>query len=258
MKSKLIFGITMLVMISISGCVDEGYEVLPLPPVLKNVPITDVIPQEYITILQGMNFPIYQGTTPPNIEGCYLADNFYMVASNVIDDYPYINTEYSKATALYRFYGFNAEYNTLAYENKIKQSEFYNSAEGYGNGYGNISGSGNYFTYYCKTWSVSSRITGESGTGYTANIFSGEWTATGVKNLCYAFLMLDKDDPHVVIVPIGSVRAFQEMDGLAVNSNWGFFKQPVNAMKKGNIISYNPLVSNFPNENATINIEGGK
>ncbi|MDR0927263.1 MAG: hypothetical protein LBO69_05800 [Ignavibacteria bacterium] len=258
MKTKLIFAFVMLLMVSISGCVDDGYEVLPLPPVLKNVPITDVIPQEYMTILKEMNFPIYDGTTPPNIEGCYLADDFWIVASNVIQDYPYIGTVATKSTALYRFYGFNTDYNTLGYEYKIKQSELYSSGEGFGNGLGNISGNGNFFTYYCKTWGVTSRPTGESGTGYTANVISGEKTATGIKNLCYALLMLDKDDPYGIIVPITSVRVFQEMDGLASNSTWGALKQPVNIMQNGNSISYNPLIARFPSEAPTNNAEGGK
>jgi hypothetical protein len=258
MKSKLILGIIMLVMLGISGCVDDGYEVLPLPPVLKNVSITEVIPQEYMTILQEMNFPIYNGTTPPNIEGCYLADNFWIVASNVIADYPYIGTAATSSTALFRFFGFNSERNTLGYEYKIKQSVLYNNGETYGNSLGNISGSGNYFTYYCKAWSATSRPTGESGTGFIASIISGEKTATGIINLCYAFLMLDKDDPYGIIVPITSVRVFQEMDGLAANSSWGTLKQSVDAMMNGNSISYNPLIARFPNESTTINLEGGK
>jgi hypothetical protein len=55
-------------------------------------------------------------------------------------------------------------------------------------------------------------------------VISGIKTTQGIANWVNAIIVLEKYDPSNILVPVGTIRTFQEMDELAANATWGAFK----------------------------------
>ena len=109
-----------------------------------------------------------------------------------------------------RFYNQNTSNNTLDYEDKSGNS----GGEGKG---AFISGYGNNFSAFFNTKGIS-----EEGISYkTALIISGTKTSSGIQNLYYAFIMVEKGaDPTNELMDVGVFRIFKDEDGMAKNSVW--------------------------------------
>jgi len=208
---------------------DDGPERLPLPPVLKNVQIEDVINQNYITQLESIGFPIYRGTTPPDITGCYLFDAQLLVASNLNTDSYWLDL-WDPGWAITRFFDYTVTDRRISSEEKgkSKPGSLMPASQSTSKSFGNISGTGNNFTYFAITTvefvvtDVTNQYYGRKVFGKTANISSGIKTATGIQNPFNAMIVLEKsgDNENLFTVPIGTIRVFQEMDGIAANWNW--------------------------------------
>ena len=237
-----------LVSVVVIGCTDDGYEVLPLPPVLRNKTIDDIVPAECISVLEEIGFPIYRGTTPPNIEGCYLADNSLLVASNYPNDYDMINNHYF-GDYKYRFYSQSSEYRTLAMQSVIKGG----SAAGYGS-FGNISGTGQNFTAYF-IYEETTKSDVATATMKTIFIISGTKTTQGIAHSYHSFIALEKWDPNDVLVPVGTIRVIQETDLLLANTTWGAFK-PAGVSKIGDAEVLNYLLKIPATTDALTQMEG--
>lgn len=79
-----------------------------------------------------------------------------------------------------------------------------------------ISGSGNNFTAFFNNIGESYGIAQR-----TALVISGTKTSDGIKDLYYAFVMVEKgDDSSHPLMAEGVFRVFRDQDGLSVNCTW--------------------------------------
>lgn len=245
---KLILVVAVFFGILTSGCIDKGVEVLPLDPVQFNREVEQLVPSNYLSQLDSVNFPIYRGQTPPNVVGVYLADSLLLRASNLMSDYSILDL-WDPGYSLYKFSKQNTEYNIITMETKGKSKPNpyipYSEAVGHGVG-GSIAGTGQNFTI-CLTYDQKSKVTDATSPNYGASamcrvtlLISGTKHNNGIANFCFAFIMLQKDDPNNILVPVGTIRVFQEMDAMASNSVWDFFDvSGVPAKVSGDLFMYN-------------------
>ncbi|MCR8872945.1 fimbrillin family protein [Phocaeicola barnesiae] len=164
----------------------------------------DVVPPEIRDELEDY-ITIYNGVNPPNVEGVYFIDPFDLVYSE--DGYDSDNW----ASYYIKFSNQNMTYNTIDYAEVATSG----TAESTGKG-AFISGSGNNFTAYFNTEGTSKDIYTK-----TALVISGTKTSSGIKNLYYAFILVEKGyDPDGILMDEGYFRVFKDEDGLSVNSTW--------------------------------------
>lgn len=169
--------------------------------------VEQIIP-EYIRIKMEPYIPIYEGVNPPNVEGCYLIDPMQSI---YMEDYD------GDCTGL----KWNSEYLNLTNQNQfantIDMEELSVSGNAYSAGEGAIIvGEGNNFSILFNTEGYSSDI-------YTRTVMllSGTKVETGIKDLKYAFVMVEKgDDPENIIMDEGVFRVFQDQDYLAYTATW--------------------------------------
>lgn len=154
--------------------------------------------------------PIYDGNTPPNIEGCYFVDPYEAVYCQ-----DYGNGGYAPGKIV------NSIYCQFLNQNSITGKIDFNSvsvtgsetAEGRG---AFINGSGNNFTAFFNTNGIEYGISTKR-----AVVISGTKTSDGIKDLYYAFVMVEKgDDPNHQLMNEGVFRVFRDKDFLAVNATW--------------------------------------
>ncbi len=158
--------------------------------------------------------PIHRGTTPPNIEGTYLMDNSMVVYSS---DGGYEPGKTGFAQQMLTFMNQNNTTLTVDYyEITSRGSEYV------GNG-SFISGSGNDFTVCFDTKGHTTTKNGVYIEFRTALVISGTKEQGGIRNLRYAFVMVEKgDDPYNEMIDPGVFRIFQDSDELASVSNGEF------------------------------------
>lgn len=188
--------------------------------------INRVIPEDILDQMDDY-IPIHDGVNPPNIEGQYLVSPMVLVHST----HGYEPGDLFADTYV-QFYNQDMENNTLDYQDE-EVSYSYNIGKG-----AFISGEGNDFSVFFNT----------TGTSYhekynvdfkMALVISGTKSSNGIKDLTYAFVMVDKsDDSEGYTVPIGTFRVFKDQDGLSVPTN--HFKSPSSAPMKS--LPYNPSV----------------
>lgn len=169
-----------------------------------------VVPTEILEEVEQY-MPIYTGVNPPNVEGCYLIDPFVTVYCQDQGNGGYypgdlVNSEFINLTNQ------NMQTRTLDYANV---SAVHQGHYAIGNG-AFISGEGADFTVFFNTEGESSGIYTK-----TALVISGSKVSDGIKNLRYAFVMVDKgDDPENILMAKDVFRVFEDQDGIAVNAEW--------------------------------------
>lgn len=167
-----------------------------------------VVPEEILEKLDDY-IPIYNGMTPPNIEGCYLLEPFVTV---YCEDYGYGGYEPGKVvnSCYLEFSNQNTKKNTLDYYEENVSGTSWNEGKG-----AFISGNGNNFTAFFNT-------TGETSGGIyikEALVLSGTKTSSGIKNLYYAFVMVEKGaDPNGEVMAEGIFRVFKDQDGMSYST----------------------------------------
>lgn len=170
--------------------------------------IEQVVPDD---IRQKMEpyIPIYDGTNPPNVEGCYLIEPFETV---YCEDYGNGGYEPGRLTVPnYIKLSSQSKDNTIDMEECSSDFDTYSIGEG-----AFISGEGKNFTIFFNTIGTSSGIPYR-----TALLLSGTKATGGIKNLRYAFVMVEKgDDPEGIIMKEGVFRVFQDKDGMAYSDTW--------------------------------------
>ena len=164
----------------------------------------DVVPPEIRDELEDY-ITIYNGVNPPNVEGVYFMDPFDLVYSE--DGYDAGNW----SSYYIKFSNQNMTYNTIDFAEVSTSGRDESTGKG-----AFISGSGNNFTAYFNTEGTSNDIYTK-----TALVISGTKTSSGIKNLYYAFIMVEKGyDPDGILMEEGYFRVFKDEDGLSVNSTW--------------------------------------
>lgn len=168
--------------------------------------IEQVVPDD---IRQKMEpyIPIYDGKNPPNVEGCYFMDPFEAVycEDNGFPPGKLAKSEYINLKSQ------NKETNTIDMEECCYDFSSYSIGEG-----AFISGEGKNFTIFFNTIGTSSGIPYR-----TAVLLSGTKATGGIKNLRYAFVMVEKgDDPEGILMKEGVFRVFQDKDGMSYSDTW--------------------------------------
>lgn len=153
--------------------------------------------------------PIYDGDTPPNIEGSYVISTHVLDYSNLSYDYP--GDEY--VDMYIRFSNQDMINNTVDFESlEFFSSTSYNySLDSY------VTGSGNNFTVFFNTYGYYD----DGVTTYkTAYAISGTVSDNGIVNIYDGFYLQDKNDPYGNLVPVGAIRVFKDSDGTAYRTSW--------------------------------------
>ena len=162
--------------------------------------------------------PIYDGDTPPNIEGCYVVSTCVLDYSTLWYDDPGWDTYVDHYV---KFSNQDMVNNTVDYESA--QFATYTSYDYSLDSY--VSGKDNNFTVFFN-------IVGDYGDGVTtykmAYAISGTISENGIINYYDGFYMQEKNDPYEYLVPVGTIRVFKDMDGLAARTQW-----PLNLIMKG-------------------------
>lgn len=178
-------------------------------PVDERLPM--VIPDSIRNVVEAY-IPIYDGVTPPNIEGCYYLSPHILIASSRNNDT--IGKEYD--AYYYNFSKQDMATNSIDYIYASKSgTDWAKSINAF------ISGYGNNFTIY-------SDVVGESnGVSYKeVYVISGTKTSTGIKNLTMGFYMKEKGlDPNNKVVDPGTYRFFHDSDGMSELTSWPFGSQ---------------------------------
>jgi hypothetical protein len=172
------------------------------PAVIKNI-----APQGMIDSLRNTGTKVYDGTTPPIINGIY----FMSPDSCVFDNSPGNFTGTLFSDYKFRFGTQNNTAFTIGVEQKALPSGNLSPAPAYTY----ISGSGNNFTVFILRTVSPLGITVEQ-----FNILSGTLTAGGVQNFNNTLYLRSKGgDPSGTLPPAGTIRRFVTGgSGLAANS----------------------------------------
>jgi len=191
MKNTIFFLLTALLL---GACCKEYPEL---------VPGQNFIPQEILEAIEANGHTIYNGYTPPALEGKYFMSPCVLVSSNFDDQFLpgkiFVNNTIE-------FSEFNAKDLTL----KVS------IAEGnllVGVGYGSfISGEGNNFTVYVK-------VDAEDKQGHKllqTEVYSGTLEPGGIRNLQRSLFMIDdKGDPNHDYIENGQGRLIIDQDGFS-------------------------------------------
>jgi hypothetical protein len=174
--------------------------------------IDNVIPPE-IRNQMDPYITIYDGNTPPNIEGEYLLSPDELVFDSEND----FEIGHIFADLYFKFYNQNMHSNTLDY----KEKQGYSESIGTG---AFISGSGNNFSVFFNTEGIGHKE--DYDINYkTALVISGTKDEQGIRNLEYAFVMVDKSsDPKPYFIPVGAFRVFKDGDNISSYVTWSVAK----------------------------------
>lgn len=152
--------------------------------------------------------PLYEGVNPPVLDDAYYIDPFVAVYCEDQGNGGF-DPGTQVASKTIKFSNFNSANNTLDYAGYTSTS----TEKGDG---AFICGSGNNFTAFFNT-------EGQTNSIYTktALVISGTKTSTGIKDLYYAFIMVEKGaDPNNYLMKEGIFRIFKDQDGLSVLTTW--------------------------------------
>ena len=169
----------------------------------KDTRLSSVVPTEYRNQLERY-IEIYDGVNPPNVEGVYLSSPTILVYTSD----GVFEPGHKFADKYYKFENQNMSTNTIDYQAK-QNTAIQNGSGAF------ISGDGNNFTIFFNATERDGEVTTK-----TALVVSGTKTSEGIRNLKYAFVMLDKYDPNDVKMDIGTYRVIKDGDGISEPASW--------------------------------------
>lgn len=177
--------------------------------------ISYVIPEEILDKLDD-HITINYGVNPPNIEGGYLIDPFECVYCEDEGNGGYNPGDIVTSHNIL-FHDQSMSARTINFsEVSVNQASY-----SLGNG-AFISGEGDDFTVFFSTEGESRNIPVKE-----ALVISGTKTDSGIANLEYAFVMVDKgDDPEHILMEKGVFRVFKDGDSMAYNAEWPYDVMP--------------------------------
>jgi len=199
-KLKIIFWLCLSLFMG--SCLQDGDNTIVLNE--KN-PLDAVIPNETRFAMEE-HMPIYNGNTPPIIEGVFVSSPMQVVYSSSGGYEPgRITVDF-----FLKFSNQDRIANTVFYEAKEKNISTEGSSDV------TILGSDDNFTAYFTTSGQSYGITTKRAT-----IISGTISGKGIENFYYAFVMLEKgNDPENKLIEVGTYRIFKDGDGIAEETTW--------------------------------------
>lgn len=167
--------------------------------------IQAVIPQEYIDIL-GNYIPIYEGDTPPNIEGVWLMSPLYLYYDSATNT---TNEDWNFADKYIWLYNQSSN-NTINMKATQNLGDL-SVADGVF-----VSGSGNNFTIYFSDYTTRS----DGSWLVKATLLSGTKSGNYIKNMRNAFIVLDAYDPYEELMDIGDFRVTEDANYSSEQVAW--------------------------------------
>lgn len=202
---KHLFLLIMIAAVGLTGCLREGIDTIALP--FGKIPDA-VIPSE-IREQFSQYMPIYEGITPPNIEGDYLCQPDRLVFTS---DY---NFEVGHLFAPVYFKFANQTASGMAVYSEMQGTSSSDASEVY------VVGEGNNFTaYFISNVEHRDDDGNLTATAKLSEIVSGTLTSEGIVNYRNAFILLEKYDPYNELMNVNEYRVFEDGDGLAARYNW--------------------------------------
>lgn len=205
MSVKHLQGLALLMLsLVLNSCLDKQSGIIALPTSSDGEVDERVIPAEIRTTFSSY-VNLYEGTTPPTITGCYeitpmttvyCSDERGYEPGHVINDMKVYFGEQTNRGIILEYK--EQENSSTAVANNVQ-----------------ITGYGPYFTAYFINYG-----TGNDGVTTTkqSTVISGELTSNGIRNIQYAFIMLEKNDPYDKMMPVNAYRVFKDGDGMAYNT----------------------------------------
>ncbi|MBO4567119.1 MAG: hypothetical protein J5695_07820 [Bacteroidales bacterium] len=186
--------------------------VIPIE-VYRDDRIDNVVPED-IQAKMSDYIPLYTGVTPPVLDNTFLVHTMETV---FCEDYANNTGGYAPGhvvnDCIIRFSNFDNKKNLVDFEETNAKGTDYSEAKG-----AFVSGSGNYFTAYFNTVGVTQGINTRE-----ALVISGIMLDGGIKNLHYAFVMVEKgDDPNKTLMAEGVFRVFKDGDGFSEVTEWTY------------------------------------
>lgn len=186
------------------SCLENADKTLVLPDAVSATPIKQIIPSDLLAKIENY-IPIYEGSTPPVIEGVYLVSPQNLVYTSNVN-----NTGNYFIDGVIKFENQNKATNIVTYESK-EGSASEESSE-----LVSVSGENDNFTAYFIATGTSQGISVK-----TSTIISGTITTAGVQHYKMAFIMLEKGaDPDKKLMDVNDYRIFNDGDDLASNTTW--------------------------------------
>jgi len=189
---KNLFGFLLLSFLLASCCKDYA----------DLIPGQDFIPSDVLKAIEDNGQIIYNGYTPPKIEGKYLISPLVLVSSN-FDELAlpgYLLPDY-----IVEFYDFDPNNLTI----RVNTEHAGNKGIGFG---GFVSGQSNDFTVYVKVESTDSY----GHKVLITEVYSGTLEAGNIRNLqLSAFMVDDRGDPNGEYIENGQGRLAKDNDGIS-------------------------------------------
>lgn len=196
MKNISIFVLAIISISYLAAC-KKGQDGPSNEEILKNK-IGDVIPQQYLDTLKKLNFPVNEGTTPPNMEGSFYASPLVLKASNIAGDNPGHVFQSSKIKF---FDQHNDDFGISLIGERVLTLRDTSIVTA-------ISGSGNNFTIYGKV-----KSTYGSYSAIFATIISGVKEGNNIKNYTIGIINIDNSKGGTgLFVPEGKARVGYDSD----------------------------------------------
>lgn len=175
--------------------------------------IKSFMPDSTIQTLRAMGMEINEGKNPPVLEGIYLSAPRLLVNSNFDDSY---NPGDQFADEKIKIYDQDSEKLTALLDVKeigINSGNVIGESKGSGTF---LAGNGNKFTLFIQSEGYLLNQFQDTAKYLNAEIYSGELTDDGIKNLQTALVVLnDYGDPLDELIGINEGRLFKDEDGLA-------------------------------------------
>lgn len=191
-----------------TGCLKEGTDTIVLPMPDGKIP-TSVIAQRLQDSLRSHGMNIYEGVTPPNIEGRYVASPMRLT---------YASDHY--ANLFYDTYMTFSEQNARGLIRYAESQSSLATATSVGAG---VIGADSNFTMYCIADMEGDSAGVQLWRCTTATVVSGTRCTEGLRRCQYAFIMLSKtgiDAYHDGLLPdADTYRIFYDGDSLANQLN---------------------------------------
>lgn len=164
--------------------------------------ILNIVPLSTIDSLKKWGMTIYEGTTPPKLEGVYLVNN----AECIFDNSNAPRLGLWRSDYKYKFY--NQDNSKLTISLDYKATMAADTAKGVGSF---MSGNGNQFSVFLQTQGVANGINYKS-----TYVISGTKTDNGIVDWQDCFQLTQKDsDPTGILIKAGSTRIFKDQDKLS-------------------------------------------
>ncbi len=166
--------------------------------------INQVLPQKYIDTLKNLGITIYDGTTPPTVNGIYIISPFKLKATTLSSDFPIGTTFLDAKLKLENQNNTDFSINILGKNFLANNDTSIISA---------ISGSGNNFTVYGKV-----KATNGTSYAYFALVMSGTMSGTAIQNFEVGLINIDNSHGNGLFMPEGAARLIYDADFTSVTT----------------------------------------